>query len=180
MEISDSPLWDLRDLEPGPLVTEAAMTPLDLDGLFLKLLKRSGYGKCSSLTYSAQSSAPRQAAWIAKPRGEVFRLQGFALLFRNERQHSTFSSILKAFIKSGGLNIVSRCTYSLPGMFKGEIGTHLRTLGSVLKEIFPDSTLLLEEGFFVFLLSSPLIQDLPCYIMLACFPTYFPPQILNV
>lgn len=136
MEISDSTLWDLRDLEPGPLVTEAAMTPLDLDGLFLKLLRRGGYRKCGSLTYSAQSSALRQAVWIAEPRGEAFRLQGFALLFRNERQHSTFSSILMAFIKSGGLNVVSRCTYSLPGMFKGEMGTHLRIWGQFLRKFF--------------------------------------------
>lgn len=145
MEISGSTLWDLRDLESGPLVTEAAMTPLDLDGLFL----RGGNGKCSFLIYSARSSALRQAVWIAEPRGETFRLQGFASLFKNERQHSTFSSILMAIIKSGGFNVVSRCTYSLLGMFKREIG-HPRTLGSVLEEIFPDSALLLEEKGFVF------------------------------
>lgn len=101
-----------------------------------ELMRRGGYGKCSSLIYSTRSSALRQAAWIAEPRGEAFRLQGFASLFRNERQHSTFSSILMALIKSGGFNVVSRCTYSLPGMFKGEIGTHLRTWGQFLRKFF--------------------------------------------
>lgn len=35
-------------------------------------------------------------------------------------------------------------------MFKGETGTYLRDDGSVLEEVFPDSTLLLEEGFVFF------------------------------
>ena len=63
---------------------------------------------------------------------------------------SIFGSILMAFVRSGGLNIASRCTCSLPGMFKGEIGTYLGDQVSILEKVFPDSTLLLEEGFVLF------------------------------
>lgn len=70
-------------------------------------------------------------------------------MFRHERQ-GTLSFISMAFIRPRGLKAVSRCAYSMTGMFKGEIGIHHGDQGSALEKVFPDNTLLREEDFVLF------------------------------
>lgn len=106
-----------------------------------EVIEERGYWKHGSLTHSVQSPAQRQAVRTAEPAGEASKWTGFAALFWQGRQ-GTPSSVRMVFVRSGGLNAVSTCAYSLPGMFKGEIGTHLRGWGQFfIYEAFPDNTL---------------------------------------
>lgn len=69
----------------------------------------------------------------AEPVGAASKSKGFAVLLRHRRQ-GMLSSVLMAFIWSGGLKAASRCAYLLPHTFKREIETHLR--GQFFRKFF--------------------------------------------
>lgn len=116
--------------------------------------------------------AQRQAARVAEPVGEAHKWKGSAAMFRHGRE-DILSSAFMTLISSGGFNVSSRCAYSLPGLFKGEMGAHLRDQGSVLWEVFfltiPSTC---GGRLCVVLLGSPLTQSLCCHFMLICVLVY--------
>lgn len=65
-----------------------------------------------------------------------------------------------AGIRSEGLNAASRCASSLPGMFRGETGTHLRGWRQLFMKLFLTILCIPGGGLCVVLMGLPLTQNL--------------------
>lgn len=131
------------------------------------------YGKCGSFTHCAQPPTQRWATRRAEPVGEASTWMGFADVSWCGRR-GTPSSVLMAGIRSEGLNAASRCASSLPGMFRGETGTHLRGWHQLFMKLFLTILCIPGGGLCVVLVGLPLTQNLRCCVMLVCFLFYLP------